>query len=72
MTSPDTSGRVRLIQETMRSTGKVDADETIRNIFFRKEGIPDVLVCTEAVDKMCIRDRLQAVYGGSRYQYKGL
>ena len=50
VTSPDTSGRVRLIQETMRSTGKVDADETIRNIFFRKEGIPDVLVCTEAVD----------------------
>ena len=50
VTSPDTSGRVRLIQETMRSTGKVDADETIRNIFFRKEGVPDVLVCTEAVD----------------------
>ena len=38
VTSPDTSGRVRLIQETMRSTGKVDADETIRNIFFPQGG----------------------------------
>ena len=50
VTSPETSGRVNVTQENMRSTGKVDADETIRNIFFRQEGVPDVLVCTEAVE----------------------
>lgn len=50
VTSPETMGRVRVTEENRRTTGKVDADETIRNIFFRREGTPDVLVCMEAVD----------------------
>ena len=50
VTSPETSGRVNVTQENMQSMGKVDADETIRNIFFREQGVPDVLVCMEAVD----------------------
>lgn len=50
VTSPETSGRVGVTQENTQSMGKVDADETIRNIFFREQGAPDILVCMEAVD----------------------
>ena len=50
VTSKGSSGYIKMSEENMQSTGKVDADETMRNIFFREEGAPDILVCTEAVD----------------------
>ena len=50
MTADRTGGPVHVVQENMRTIGKVDADEAIRNIFFRPEGTPDVLVCLDSVD----------------------
>lgn len=50
MTASRNGGPVHVVQEEMRITEKVDADEAIRNIFFRPEGTPDVLVCLDSVD----------------------
>lgn len=50
VTSPDVGGRIHVTRENIQSTGKVDADEALRNIFFRQEGAPDILICMDSVD----------------------
>lgn len=68
VTSPDVGGRIHVTRENIQSTGKVDADEALRNIFFRQEGgagHPDLYGLGGHGGRLPGHDRLQQGGGDS-------